>query len=321
MTSWEPGNESPADGVTVADLEPSGPAPRGRRNVWIGVSVAVVVTVVLTTAIIAASSSSPSPPDGSDAIALLRSAPASTSASGTARSAGTVSMTVAGETRTLMHMKGTTDFRTRSSSLLITAGPVTSKARLIGGTEYFAQTLVPLPRGAKWVKITRADAGETGAAPSTESQDPSAGLQFMKAVSGNPKLVGSETLDGTHVAHYKFTLDLVPLLDKLAKVTDKLGASQFAKAMQKLESVADLRHVPGEAWLDGDGRVRRFDYRIEISTEGQTVKELIDLRFSKFGAPVTITAPPASEVIPFSQVPDLFKQIQNGATPSSGAAS
>jgi hypothetical protein len=333
MTSWEPGDEPQAertaapfqhsaDGIVVADLQPSGVPHRRGRNVWIGAGVAVLVTAMLTAAIIAASSSSPSFPDGTDAIARLRGAPASTTASGSARTSASVTMTIEGETRTIMKMKGSNDFRNHSASFFMTTGPASTKIRIVRGVEYFAQTIIPLPHGAQWVKITRADTGLTEAdVASVGSQDPSAGLQFMQAVSGTPKLDGTETLDGIQVAHYKFTLDLVPLLDKLAKATDKLGASKVAKGMKKLESVADLRHLPAEAWLDGDGRVRRFVYRIEISANRHTAKEVQDMRFSKFGAPVTISVPPAADVIPLSQVPNLFKQLENSDASNGPAAS
>jgi hypothetical protein len=312
MTGWEP--PAPPDGrapfsFPVAETEAILPGRRRSKwKVWVPVAGVVVAALVATVLLVP-------PSGGKTTIEILRSAPDTTAAAGSAQIRGGVTLTVEGETHGILKFRGASDFGAEKTDFKVSGSGVVSKVRVIGGVEYFSQSLVPLPGGAKWVRITKADIGLAGETPiSLGSSDPSQGLQFMAAASGDPQLTGHEDVDGTDTAHYTFTFDMTTITDKLAKVSDKLGVSQLAEGIAKLGNVVDLHHLPAEAWIDGDGRVVRFDYTLEIpGPNGEKVTEVSDLRFSQFGEPVIVAVPPAADVVPFSQVPNLFKQMMNAA--------
>jgi hypothetical protein len=81
--------------------------------------------------------------------------------------------------------------------------------------------------------------------------------------------------------------------------------SPLRESIDKLGDV-DLRSVPGEAWIDGDGRVRRFEYEIKIP-QG-TVTTVMQL--SRFGETVRVVAPPAFDVSPY---PDAMEALEKEA--------
>jgi hypothetical protein len=80
----------------------------------------------------------------------------------------------------------------------------------------------------------------------------------------------------------------------------------FGSELKALSSIVDLSKIPGEAWIDSDGRVRKFAITIPIPQAGQGGKVIEELRFSHFDGPVVVPAPPASETVPFSQVKNVF---------------
>ena len=82
-------------------------------------------------------------------------------------------------------------------------------------------------------------------------------------------------------------------------------------------SGADLQHVPADAWIDGQGRIRKFEYRLGLRIGGSTGTVTADVIFSNFDEPVQISAPPASAVAQFKDVPDYFTRLAPGVAGSS----
>jgi len=261
----------------VAELEPL-PAPRRRRPALWAASVAMVVVVV---AAIAAGSGGTTWKSNR---VVLSEAQARTTASGTARVTGTGTLTLNGVTRPLLQIEGQKDYANASTAMTLTVGSFTQNIRVVHGVTYLSVPGVRLPRNAHWITFTADDMKlSRAAAASVGSQDPSAGLDFLSGVSGNPRVVDHAPLDGIDVTHYAFTLDFQSLFAKEARAVKALsGSSTFATAIQKLGAIIDISAIPGEAWIDRDGRVRRFDFTLAVNESGENVKFVDDFRFSHF---------------------------------------
>ena len=54
------------------------------------------------------------------------------------------------------------------------------------------------------------------------------------------------------------------------------------------------------------------DLKVHIAGPKGTIDEGVDMRFTDFGKSVAIELPPADQIVPFSDVPDLFKQMSGG---------
>lgn len=96
------------------------------------------------------------------------------------------------------------------------------------------------------------------------------------AKSVTPK--GSEQTNGTTATHYSVVVDVT-----------KLPASYPGKTTLVQ---AGLNKLPVELWIDSKGRPVKVTE--ELAVQGQRVSTEIDV--SKYNAPVTISAPPASQV-------------------------
>jgi hypothetical protein len=96
----------------------------------------------------------------------------------------------------------------------------------------------------------------------------------------NVRLKGTEQLDGTEVAHYALDVDVAAL------------PTDFPN--HDLLQSTGLSSIPVEIYVDHEGRTRRVTEDLDVS--GQHVSSVVAL--TRIDQPVTITAPPASEVAP-----------------------
>jgi hypothetical protein len=186
---------------------------------------------------------------------------------------------------------GVIDFAHRTSDLTAQLpGAGTIEVRYLGGVLYAklpASLAAMLPGGeaGKWISLdlnalSQQQLGTSlqqlaGAAPS----DPSEVLGFLRGAGEGVKLAGPSTVDGIATTRYTATIDL-----------DKAGAKLPAKAragIARFEQHLGTHQLPTQLWIDGQGRLRRMTISAHQSE--------ITLTLSRFGTPVHVTAPPASQ--------------------------
>ncbi len=290
----------------LTDLVPARPIRRERGPVF-----AVLVVMIALVGALAGFVAAFSGGTGANAAVLIRSAAAATANAGSAQVHGTVTVSEVGNTVTAVSFSGAQDFASKTAELTMHSTVVDLRMVLADGVVYESVPIVALPHGAHWVSITPADSGSgTRDFSGLGTSDPTSGLQFLDGVAGSPHLVGREELDGEPVTHYSFTIDLASLLSRVARSSDRLGAGNLGDSLRRIPNELGLSSVPGDAWLDGAGRVRRFRYELAIGVGSFRVSAIGDLYFDHFGDEVSISVPEASDVVPFSQLPDFFQRLQ-----------
>jgi hypothetical protein len=150
-----------------------------------------------------------------------------------------------------------------------------------------------MPAGKTWAKYTAQNGGEItsllrGFGPGSmvgselDYLQPRAALVLRKA---------EEQLDGVPVTRYEIAVDTV----KMAKLIDdpdiQLQHTQLAQYGVTISAFA---------WVDATGLPLKAEYRFE--QDGKVVKSS-STRFTDWGAPVEIAAPPSAEIIPADQIP------------------
>lgn len=158
------------------------------------------------------------------------------------------------------------------------------QARFVSGTIYLNVANLGLPgsAGKPWMKIDLTDpSNPLGAAFSKiAALNPSQMMDTFKSIT-TLTTVGSETVDGIQTTHYKVAVDT-------AKVANLMGLSQNQRS--------DLASMPKtltyDVWVDGTSRP------VKLSMAIQTMR--MEMHFSKWGEPVHVVAPPASQVRSFS---------------------
>src|SRR5262249_55327122 len=142
--------------------------------------------------------------------------------------------------------------------------------RVIGGVTYISAPGVALPNNSHWVSLRPKDLGLSSGQSPLGSNDPNSGLQYLSAVQGDPRALGSASIDGVDTTHYAFTIDIKSSMDQMSRASGKLGVPSLGGG--ELNGLLDLTKIPAQAWIDHDGRVRQFQMTIAVSALGQSVK-------------------------------------------------
>jgi hypothetical protein len=290
----------------IAELESTSARPGQSSGRVAGII--VVAVVVALAAVLAATGGKPLP-----TATVFAHAVSQTTGSGTAHASVVATVSFGGRSLKIADITSDSDFHTRANATVKTS-VLQEQIRSVQGVTYLSIPGVALPRGAHWLSITAADVkADPNASSTVGSRDPSTGLQFLSAVDGNPQVAGDTTLDGARVTHYLFTLNLRAYFDRVGNEAKALNSSSLAQSLESLGKIVDLSAVPGEAWLDGQGRVRRFSFSITATQNGDKVTATDDFRFSRFGEPVVVTAPAASDTVPFRENRDYFSKVAAAA--------
>lgn len=156
--------------------------------------------------------------------------------------------------------------------ITMTTGSQKVNVVLTGGVMYLQQTT-----GGKYVKIGKSDPALGGLLTQLSSIGPTASLTSMKP--GIKKIldVGTETIDGTQVHHYSVTVDTAKAASAFGAAAGSVGAGQ-------------PKTITFDMYVDSEHLLRELD----VTASGQK----IHMTVGDWGKPVTIAAPPASQVMP-----------------------
>ncbi|HET9170551.1 MAG TPA: hypothetical protein VFN97_13995 [Actinospica sp.] len=148
--------------------------------------------------------------------------------------------------------------------------------------------------GKQWGEIDLSSAsGAMGSLSSllssVRNQNPTTQMSALVA-SGDVTKVGSATVDGQQATHYSGTLTAGQLAT-LTGSSGKLTAAQVAQ-LKSLIQEANVSAVTIDVWISSGGLPIEEKYSEKMSTG--TVAG--DMHMSDWGAPVSVGAPPASEV-------------------------
>lgn len=121
---------------------------------------------------------------------------------------------------------------------------------------------LPRLKARPWVKIDLSKLDEvTGIDVSQlrqiQSNDPTAALNYLRGVTDNVQVVGREDVRGEKTTRYKALIDLrkaargspTKLKDDIAQIIEQLGSTT----------------IDSDVWIDGEGRLRKLQYRVDLS--------------------------------------------------------
>ncbi|QRP47292.1 hypothetical protein [Amycolatopsis sp. FDAARGOS 1241] len=240
---------------------------------------------------------------------------ASASKQGTQKSKSakvSMEMTAAGKTVT---GQGVASYEANNPimSMTMTSDGQQVEVRFVDKTMYMklpAAQLAQVGTDKPWVKISpNADdplskslSGSMGSAG--EQSDPT---KMLDQIGEAGQIISSDQtqLDGQQVNHYKVEIDLAKAMDKF---TASMPAESKAQVEQQLKG-KDVK-IPMELWVD------KNQLPLQITMDESAVMQAVGagasgagkmtLKYSDWGASVTVTAPPADQV---SDMSELLKKI------------
>ena len=148
-------------------------------------------------------------------------------------------------------------------------GPTKAQVIMVGGAMYMQQSA-----GGKYVKIDSKDPAMGNLLNQMSSFGPQSSVAAMRGAVQDVQYAGSGTVDGEKVHKYKVTVD----------------SSAIAKTLGTSAGTAELpKTLTYVLYVDGDHLMRRIEMNV--------AKQQITMTVSNWGKPVTITAPPASQLM------------------------
>jgi hypothetical protein len=246
----------------------------------------------------------------SSALSLVADAMNKANSAGTVKVTGT--MTVPGQT-SAMTMTAEEEYSPSLEMSMTTQidGQSISEV-LIDDKLYMSYAaLSPEMGGKQWGEIDLSQASGSMGSLSTllssvRNQNPTTQMSALVA-SGDVTKVGSDTVDGQQATHYSGTLTGGQLAT-LSGSGGHLSAAQIAQ-LKSLMQQGGVSSVSIDVWVSSSGLPIEEKYSEKMSSGTATG----DMHMSDWGSPVTVGAPPASEVYNMTSA-------LNGAQASASAA-
>jgi hypothetical protein len=144
------------------------------------------------------------------------------------------------------------------------------------------------PKGKEWLKIDLKKAAKSLGLDldSLQSMSPGSTLSVLRGSRGKPTTIGEEKVAGVETTHYRTRIDLQAAANKAS------GAA--AKTLRRLVQLTGQKTMSVEAWVDGNGLVRKESYSQRYGP-GQPLVKLTQVLYD-FGPHVSIAAPPSDKV-------------------------
>ncbi len=207
---------------------------------------------------------------------------AKTTAAGSSKFVLTTS-TKAGDQTIEFGGEGAFDYATKDGQLSFEIPGLGQKIelRIVAGIAY-----LQVPQQPGFYSISLKDLAGTSFGAQA---DPTSGLDQLKGASEDVTEVGKETIRGTETTHYTGTLDL----QKAATNAEGSAKALIEKNLAKLTETK----VPFDAYLDDEGRMRKFSQTLKAKDpKVGAVESVVTIELFDFGTEVKVVAPPAAEV-------------------------
>jgi hypothetical protein len=177
----------------------------------------------------------------------------------------------------------------------------------LGGTIYEEiPGLSQLAPDKSWVSLDVSSLQQTAdrSAAGQLGGNPIATLHALAQQGNTVTVLGPSVIDGTSVQGYSVTMDP-------AVVKQELSRADLPAWMKKAASSVTLGNASQTVYLDGAGSLVRLGSTIsESAGSAGPIKVQESMDFSDYGTPVSVSTPPADQVIPFNQYLQLAKQSQ-----------
>ena len=153
-----------------------------------------------------------------------------------------------------------------------------------------------LPDAKPWIefnleKLGKLQGVDLGQLAQLNQGDPSGTLAYLTAT-GEVTKVGTEQVNGVSTTHYHAVVDL----DKVVQQAPAADQAALQQSVDKLKEQLGTSTLPIDVWIGDDGLPARIKYDVKVSVSGQESASVLQMDFTDWGVPVTVTPPPADQV-------------------------
>jgi hypothetical protein len=144
--------------------------------------------------------------------------------------------------------------------------------------------------GKKWLRLDPSIFGGEG---QIGQSDPNGGLDALRGVTGAVENRGTQDVRGVRTTHYRVKID------PGQAVTN--APEELREAVRSAVRPLGSDRVPADVWLDSRDRLRKVRLRVG-SGSLTSPKGSVGFEYYGLGANVSVAAPPAGEVVDFSEI-------------------
>jgi hypothetical protein len=158
---------------------------------------------------------------------------------------------------------------------------------------YMRSPLFGAVAGDKWLKLdmeklAKQRGVDLNGLMNAKQADPSESLRMLMG-SSDAHVLGYDRVRGVFTTHYTLKIDL----KRAAQSNEQLG-----EMFEKLKELTAVDSFPAEAWIDDQGRVRRFKIDMSLNTpQGAALRMSMTEELYAFGVKVNVRPPAANQVI------------------------
>ena len=201
----------------------------------------------------------------------------------------------------------TADLSTGTSGTSVSSREVVANGNVYVGLTIDGMSMSQLTGGADWVSIPIPDQNATSTF-GTGSVNPLSEIQFLERKGATVVPLGTSVIDGDVVSGYSVT----PTRAEESQIVQheiSTGELPASDQQQVLNSLNQLGTLTCDVWFDSSGLLRRESVNIGGGSSG--VSGQVDFTYQNYGVPVSIEAPPASDVISSSQFAADLQSLQD----------
>lgn len=200
---------------------------------------------------------------------------------------------------------GEADFKTGATQMnmgfSMSGLTVAEQVIVAGGNFYLALSLngkglAQRAGGRDWTELPVAQAGPGDLSGS----DQLASLSELEQQGNTVQVLGTKTIDGVLCTGYTVTPSKQAMVAAMRDESARLGLSS-AMTSQFSSVIASLSPPTYIVWFDGQGLLHQMGVNWQMTTLDGASTSLV-VKFSNYGSPVNITAPPPSDTISYSSL-------------------
>lgn len=161
-----------------------------------------------------------------------------------------------------------------------------------------AQDVSSLVPGKHWVQIPLPIGGNSSLG--TGTSDPLTQLEMAAAKGNTVTSVGTETIRGITTSGYAVTISRANLLKSEQSYLSSSGLDPATK-QQISQAVQSFPTPTIYVWFDSSKLLRRMGFTTNQTQNGKNLAVNLEMDYVNYGAPVSISTPSSSDVVPLSQ--------------------
>ena len=165
------------------------------------------------------------------------------------------------------------------------------EVRTIGDMAYMRiDLLATLGIPTKWVSMTSDEAGDIATGFGANTANPMGTLPIYYHADADVEVIGRDSVRGMDSTHFRITAEVEKLL--------ALADPEQAEELRNTSGFPSDGYLPIDMWIGDNGFVTRFAYTVDgtLNPDAGFVSLEMVWEIYDYGEPITVTAPPASEV-------------------------